>query len=422
MLAPKKDKTLSKIIITFLIVGVLAIGGYYLWGLRSSSSAPSVASTTSSEPAPQSNDIQNARELIAQGKTDDAKKALKSIMDTQDSTDRLSALVLLAKTESQTGNAPEAKRLLETAYKENVSSPEYPKIAAAYARVLEDSGSVDEALKIYQEVHDKSPGDVRAPATTGLGRIAEKNKDLLKAQGFYREAFEEAPWDSDEWNEALDALGRINVALLFSPMETSESKVHVVGKGESITSIGNALNTTQGLLMRANNIDESTVLSMGRRLKYTPKDFRIVIERSRCRLFLLDKDGVFKRYSCGLGAPGHETTLGLYKIGNKEKNPIWHKPGAAPVPAGDPANQLGTRWMPLVPDQEGLPRDLGIHGTIAPETVGKYTSNGCARLIPAEIEELYDLVVRSTPVEIADVAAPDKIKNAAAPAETPAAH
>jgi hypothetical protein len=56
--------------------------------------------------------------------------------------------------------------------------------------------------------------------------------------------------------------------------------------------------------------------------------------------------------------------------------------------------------MPLIPAQEGLPRDLGIHGTIAPETVGQFSSHGCARLLPAEIEELYDLVVRSTPVDI----------------------
>jgi hypothetical protein len=58
--------------------------------------------------------------------------------------------------------------------------------------------------------------------------------------------------------------------------------------------------------------------------------------------------------------------------------------------------------MPLVPEQEGLPKDLGIHGTIRPETVGKHSSNGCARLYPQEVEELYDLVVRSTPVDIVE--------------------
>jgi lipoprotein-anchoring transpeptidase ErfK/SrfK len=268
---------------------------------------------------------------------------------------------------------------------------------------------------VYQDVYEKAAHDVRAPATVGLGRHAERNKDLLKARELYREAVKDATPDSREWNDALDALGKVNVALVFSHQETPESKWYTVAKGDSITSIGNALNTTQGMLMRANGIDESTVLSTGQRLIYTPKDFRIVIERSRRRLFLLDKDGVFKRYSVGLGKPGHETTLGSYKIGNKEKNPVWHKPGVGPIPSGDPANELGTRWMPFVPDQEGLPKDLGIHGTIRPETVGQYSSNGCVRLYPEDVEELYDLVVRSTPVDIVETFSLDKGVTIASP-------
>jgi lipoprotein-anchoring transpeptidase ErfK/SrfK len=278
--------------------------------------------------------------------------------------------------------------------------------------MLEAAGNADEAVRIYQEVQNSAPPECRAPAITGLGRNAERNKNTFKARDLYRQALAEAPWDSEDWNEALDALGRLNVALIFSPQESPESKRYSVQKGDSITSIGNALNTTQGLLMRANGIDENTTLNLGQQLKYTPKEFRIVIERSRCRLFLLDKDGIFRRYPVGLGKSGHETTLGSYKIGNKEKNPVWHKPGAGAIPAGDPANELGTRWMPLVPDQEGLPRDLGIHGTIHPETVGQYSSNGCPRLFGEDVEELYDLVVRSTPVDIVERLAAEDLRAA----------
>ncbi|HNR30562.1 MAG TPA: L,D-transpeptidase family protein, partial [Candidatus Hydrogenedentes bacterium] len=205
------------------------------------------------------------------------------------------------------------------------------------------------------------------------------------------------------WKEALDALGRLNVALIFAPDQTPESKHYEVQRGDSLTSIGIRLNTTQGLLCRANGLDETATLRTGQRLKYTQKDFRIVIERSSRRLFLLDMDGIFRCYPVGLGMPGHETTLGKYKIGTKEKDPVWHKAGSEPIPAGDPRNELGTRWMPLVPIEEGLPTDLGIHGTIAPETIGKYSSHGCARMYREDVEELYDLVVRSTPVEIVEV-------------------
>ena len=194
----------------------------------------------------------------------------------------------------------------------------------------------------------------------------------------------------------------MNVKLIFKQGETPESRYHAVSSGENLTSIGIKLNTTQGLLMTANGIYDPATLRVGQRLKYTPKDFRIVVERSTCRMFLLDSDGAFKRYYTGLGMPGYETTLGSYTIGNKQKDPTWFKPGSEPIPAGDPRNELGTRWMPLMPQEEGLPTDLGIHGTIEPETIGQYKSHGCPRLKKEDVEELYDLVVRSTPVLIVE--------------------
>ena len=203
---------------------------------------------------------------------------------------------------------------------------------------------------------------------------------------------------------------------------------YAIEKGDSITSIGIKLNTTQGLLLRANNMTDSTRLTLGARLKYTPKDFSIVIERSTCQLFVFDNRGLFKRYHCGLGMPGHETALGKFTIGNKQKDPTWFKPGAGPVTSGDPENELGTRWMPLVPAEPNLPTDLGIHGTTHPETIGQYSSHGCARLTNDEVEELYDLVVRSTPVIIVDkytpgdatAAAPSGDDAAGTPGETAA--
>jgi lipoprotein-anchoring transpeptidase ErfK/SrfK len=63
---------------------------------------------------------------------------------------------------------------------------------------------------------------------------------------------------------------------------------------------------------------------------------------------------------------------------------------------------LGSRWLPMVPEEEGLPRDLGIHGTIKPKSIGTYSSKGCPRMHNAEVEELYDLVVRSTPVQVVE--------------------
>jgi len=402
----RKDYRLLKVVVAVVVVGGAAFAVSHLWtGFREG--RLSLGGKTTREAR-----VAQARELLAEGKIDEARELLGRIVaragkgaDASAASVLEQALRMLADVEQQAGNGTEAKRCLERIYREFPNSPDHADMAVAYAGLLATAGDVDEAKRVYQDVCDNAPRELRAPALMGLGRMAEESGELdgqLGAREFYRQAAADAGWDSAIWNEALDALGRINVALVFSPRETPECKRYIVKPGDSITSIGNALNTTQGLLMRANGITETSILSIGRQLKYTPKDFRVVIERSRLRLFVLDNEGIFKRYAVGLGKPGRETTLGAYKIGSKQKDPVWFKPNEGPIPAGDPRNELGTRWMPLVPDAEGLPKDLGIHGTIAPETIGKYSSNGCCRLRPHDIEELYDLVVRSTPVDIVE--------------------
>lgn len=404
----RNDPSLAKIILVLVALLCAAFGVYRV--TRWFGSGGSVGRVEASAQA----NIESARELLANGQTTEARELLAPIADkSKDGTLAGSALMLMAKLEMEEGKRDAARLHLERAMKEFPGNPEQPRAAAAFARLIEEDGKFDEAVQIYEDIRANAPAQYRAPALTGLGRHAERSGEFIQARDLFQEAVTSAAWDSEEWNEALDALGAANVALIFSPKQTPDSKTYTVGSGDTLTSIGIKLNTTQGLLMRANNLDAESTLRVGQTLKWTPKDFRIVIERTTRRLFLLDSDGVFKRYSTGLGMPGYETTLGKYKIGNKIQDPTWHKPGAGPIPPGDPGNELGTRWMPFVPEQEGLPTDLGIHGAIDPSTVGKYSSHGCARLRMDEVEELYDLVVRSTPAEVVETIDPEVINRLA---------
>jgi lipoprotein-anchoring transpeptidase ErfK/SrfK len=43
---------------------------------------------------------------------------------------------------------------------------------------------------------------------------------------------------------------------------------------------------------------------------------------------------------------------------------------------------------------------LGIHGTIWPDSIGSYASNGCVGMLKDDVEELYDLVRIGTPILI----------------------
>jgi tetratricopeptide (TPR) repeat protein len=353
--------------------------------------------------------LEEARGLVAQGDFAAAVEKLKPLLKMGDPVLTPRAIVLQADADAGAGNADAALKGLEQGMNDYRTSTEYPALTTRYARQLEKAGRSEDARNLYQSLRDNAPAAFRAAGVAGLGRLKEAEGDLVVARDLFREAAEAAPWGCPEWNEAVDPLGRLNVQLIFSATPTPESRFYAIEKGDSVTSIGIKLNTPQGLLLRANNMTDATRLTLGARLKYTPKDFSIVIERGTCQMFLFDNRGLFKRYHVGLGMPGHETALGKYTIGNKQKDPTWFKPGAGPVTSGDPGNELGTRWMPIVPAEANLPTDLGIHGTIHPETVGEYSSHGCARLTNPEVEELYDLVVRSTPVTIVDKYVPGEV-------------
>jgi tetratricopeptide (TPR) repeat protein len=362
--------------------------------------------------------LDQARERLSAGDTAGARELLAASGKTGDSgAADPRALLIQAEIELQDGKPEAAIAALEQALAAHAHGPDRPELAVRLARVLDTQGRHDEAVALYEEVERTAPPGLRAGARIGLARKAERAGDRFAARAAYREAMADAEFDSELWNEAVDAVGRLNVALIFSPEETPESRHYTVEPGDNLTGIGIKLNTTQGLLFTANNINDATQLRVGQRLKYTPKDFRVVVERSKCRLFLLDKDGLFKRYRVGLGKPGYETALGKYTVGNKQKDPTWFRPGGSPVPPNDPENELGTRWMPLVPVEPGLPTDLGIHGTVAPETIGHYASRGCPRLVKEDVEELFDLIVRSTAVEIVETVRPEDL--APLVAETP---
>ena len=395
---PKKERSLlPKILLVIGVVVALAYGASLGMAWFSPESGGDVEASVVTN-------LDQARLLVQQEKFSEAEVLLQPILER--STDPViapQAMLVKAEILERTNKTPEALALLEQASNRYASSPEYPEVASHYARLLDKSGQREQAKLVYEQLNDSAPPAFRAAALVGMARQAEQDKNAGQARELYAKAVKDAEFNSEPWNEAVDALGRLNVEAVFSQDETPDSKYYTVAKGDTLTSIGIKLNTTQGLLTRANGITEDAKLDLGQKLKFTPKDFRIIVERSTCTLYLLDKQGLFKRYRVGLGMPGYETALGKYTIGNKQKDPTWFKPGAAAIPPGDPNNELGTRWMPLVPaEAKELPTDLGIHGTIAPDTIGLYKSHGCPRLLNSDVEELYDLIVRSTPVEIVD--------------------
>ena len=99
---------------------------------------------------------------------------------------------------------------------------------------------------------------------------------------------------------------------------------------------------------------------------------------------------------CRVGIEDYMTPTGTFHIARRSVDPTWTDPQTGRrIPAGDPANELGTRWMGF----EEIP-SIGIHGTIHPETIGQDASSGCIGLLTEDVEQLYDLLPQGTEVRI----------------------
>lgn len=127
-----------------------------------------------------------------------------------------------------------------------------------------------------------------------------------------------------------------------------------------------------------------------------PEALRIEVDTNRHLLTVLENNRIRAVYPVGLGVDGR-TPSGQFAIANKIKNPDWYNRGAV-IKAGDPENELGSRWLGLA-DEAG-PTPLGIHGTRDETSIGANLSRGCIRMRPADVEELFSIVDVGTPVHI----------------------
>ncbi|MCL6445443.1 MAG: L,D-transpeptidase [Alicyclobacillus sp.] len=107
--------------------------------------------------------------------------------------------------------------------------------------------------------------------------------------------------------------------------------------------------------------------------------YRIIVDLSDRRLYLLDGDKVVRSFPVGIGKVATQTPIGEYRIINKQPNP------------GGP---YGAYWM-------GLSRPhYGIHGTDRPSSIGKLVSRGCIRMYNSDVVLLASQVPVGTRVDI----------------------
>ncbi len=135
----------------------------------------------------------------------------------------------------------------------------------------------------------------------------------------------------------------------------------------------------------------------------------IIVTRERALYYVLP-GGKAIRYGVGVGRRGF-TWSGVATIRRKKKWPEWRPPAEMierelkqygrrlpEVMAGGPKNPLGARALYLFQgNRDTLYR---IHGTNAPQTIGRAVSSGCIRMLNEEVIDLYERVKIGTKVKV----------------------
>ncbi len=185
-------------------------------------------------------------------------------------------------------------------------------------------------------------------------------------------------------------------------------------KGEDLLEFARKYDVAYDVLVQANpvlnqeKVPANTVLILPRKfiLPNVPRK-GIVINVAERRIYYFEPNGkYFHTFPVSVGRDDKETPLGVYKIIQKKRNPVWYVPkslydeGIAKgidmpkyvLPGED--NPLGKYMMRL-----SSPSYL-IHGTNAPERIGRRQTAGCISLYPEDIKVLFNLVPLKEQVRI----------------------
>ncbi|HPS55655.1 MAG TPA: L,D-transpeptidase family protein [Sedimentisphaerales bacterium] len=185
-----------------------------------------------------------------------------------------------------------------------------------------------------------------------------------------------------------DELSKIADVWLFSkkifPADTL-CAVYKVQSGDVFQNIANQYKIPYEIIMTINGIDNPRSLRIGQALKVINGPFHAKVYLSSFRMDIYLQNTFVKSFPIGIGKPGYDTPTGMWiaKPGGKLIAPPWTDPDTGRTyESEDPDYPLGSRWVSL----EGVSgaalgrTGFAIHGTKAPDEIGKAASRGCIRL------------------------------------------
>lgn len=185
--------------------------------------------------------------------------------------------------------------------------------------------------------------------------------------------------------------------------------------GETLSDVGIRFDVGYFEMVRANPQADPTRQLSNRTKLVIPSQYilppalrqGIVINLAEYRLYYFPPgDNIVITMPVGIGREGWNTPLGVTNVTVKERDPIWRPTdnvraeaakNGTPIPNQFPpgvGNPLGRHVLRL-----GWPTYL-IHGTNRRDGVGSRVSAGCIRMMPEDIEQLFDKVAVGTLVTV----------------------
>ncbi|HTF56146.1 MAG TPA: L,D-transpeptidase [Planctomycetota bacterium] len=212
--------------------------------------------------------------------------------------------------------------------------------------------------------------------------------------------------DSDALRVELAERGMaLNRRLLISTPDPRDVEFVTVAHGENPTALARrvkSLHGEPGLLFLLNGMKPGTVIRSEAKLRTARGVWTLFVDKSLFRLWLCYEGAPFKEYAICVGAE-EKTPATKWTIDLKNPKPSWTAPPEwiereklkNPIPYGHARNPLGEYWIGL--ESPGF-MGFGIHGTNEPDTIGTKASNGCVRMLNADVVELAGCVWKGMPV------------------------
>jgi len=224
----------------------------------------------------------------------------------------------------------------------------------------------------------------------GIGMLAEAKRDLAgghqeDGEDLLRALIRSFP-DSLKSDEAKKLLGDLNISAFFSPAPGPNKTEYFVVRGDSIAKIASKTKTSAELIFKANNLDSLTI-QPGQRLIIPKGQFSMTISGKNGEVSLLNNGDFFRWYKPVEDRLPAKAAVGLFKM--KEKI-AWAN--GLRVSFGEKKYLGSSRWI-VINDNA-----ITLYSETNPDTPNAQRPATGILLNPADMEELYALVTKDTPI------------------------